>query len=227
MDESKISKFILKLRKDNNLTQEKFANMLHVTYQAVSKWETGKSIPDIATLNLISKTFNVDLNEIINGEKKAKEKNKFLIIIFIILFIIILIGGIYLFKHKHDFEFKTITSTCEQFKITGSAAYNQDKTSIYISNIDYCNQDKTLYKEIDCILYSASDETINKIAEVKSDTESYLNDYLSNVKINVDNYSNTCPILSNYKLYLEINAKDMDNKITTYRINLELNDNCN
>jgi transcriptional regulator with XRE-family HTH domain len=226
MDTEKISKFILKLRKDNNLTQEKLANMLHVTYQAVSKWETGKSIPDIATLNLISKTFNIDLNELINGEKKTK-RNKFFIIIIIVLSIAIILFGIYSVKRKHEIAFKTISSTCEQFKITGIAAYNKETASIYISDITYCNQDPTLYKSINCILYSSNGNTNVKIAEVNSESESYLSDYLNNVKISVDNFSKSCPTLANSQLYLEINAKDNNEKITTYRINLELKDNCN
>ena len=41
---------------------------------------------------------------------------------------------------SNDFEFKTISSKCTDFKITGSAAYNKEKTSIYISNILYTTQ---------------------------------------------------------------------------------------
>jgi transcriptional regulator with XRE-family HTH domain len=226
MEDNKIGKFILNLRKSNNLTQAEFANMLHVTYQAVSKWETGKSIPDIATLNLISKTFKVNLDELINGEKKLQKRN-YLIIGGVIILVIIILGVTIFINHQHDFEFKTISSSCEQFKINGSAAYNQDHTSIYISNIDYCNDDTTLYQEIDCILYSASDNTNTKITEVKSDNATTLADFLKNVKINVDNYSKTCPILTNSKLYLEINAKDKTNKVITYHVDLELLDNCN
>lgn len=45
MNQERIGKFILELRKKNNLTQKEFANKLGVTYQAVSKWETGLSFP--------------------------------------------------------------------------------------------------------------------------------------------------------------------------------------
>src|SRR5574344_1460265 len=88
MKSKEIGKSILDVRKKNKLTQKAFADILHVTYQAVSKWETGKSIPDIGTLNLISKTFNVDLNEIINGEKKDVKKRNIIILWGKILFLL-------------------------------------------------------------------------------------------------------------------------------------------
>ena len=94
MDQEKVGKFIKKLRKDNNLTQQDLAEKLSVTYQAVSKWENGKSIPDISTLKLISDIFNVNIDELLDGNKSKKKtfftkKN-----IIIIAVIVILIVGI-------------------------------------------------------------------------------------------------------------------------------------
>ena len=59
MDQERIGNFIKKIRVDNNLTQRELADKLGVTYQAVSKWENGKNIPDIQTLKQISKEFNI------------------------------------------------------------------------------------------------------------------------------------------------------------------------
>ena len=82
MDQEKIGKFIKKLRKDNNLTQDELAKKLGVTYQAVSKWENGKSIPDIAILKTISELFNVNIDELLEGNVKNKKKiNKKIFII--------------------------------------------------------------------------------------------------------------------------------------------------
>ena len=47
MDKIKIGKFIYELRKENKLTQAEFAARLHVTAQAVSKWENGRGILDL------------------------------------------------------------------------------------------------------------------------------------------------------------------------------------
>ena len=74
MDQEKIGKFIKKLRKDNNLTQDELAKKLGVTYQAVSKWENGKSIPDIAILKTVSELFNVNIDELLEGSVKNKKK---------------------------------------------------------------------------------------------------------------------------------------------------------
>ena len=57
MDQEKIGNIIKELRKKNNLTQQNLADQLGVTYQAVSKWENGKNIPDIAILKEISKLY--------------------------------------------------------------------------------------------------------------------------------------------------------------------------
>ena len=83
MDQEKVGSFIKQLRKDNNLTQNEFANKLGVTYQAVSKWENGKNVPDIATMKEISNLFGVNIDKIISGKKENKDfKNKYIIIIF-------------------------------------------------------------------------------------------------------------------------------------------------
>ena len=50
MDQNKVGNLVKELRKKSGLTQEKFALKYGVTYQAVSKWENGKNIPDIALL---------------------------------------------------------------------------------------------------------------------------------------------------------------------------------
>ena len=69
-----VSKFIKEIRKKNNLTQSALADKLGVTYQAVSKWENGKNIPDMETLKAISKEFNVDIDMIVGNNKTKKDK---------------------------------------------------------------------------------------------------------------------------------------------------------
>ena len=73
------------IRKKNNLTQKELADKLYVTYQAVSKWENNKSIPDISILQNISKMFNIDLNYLTNTKKRNNTIYFILIIIFLIL----------------------------------------------------------------------------------------------------------------------------------------------
>ena len=93
MDQDKIGNFIKKIRTEQNLTQKDLADRLGVTYQAVSKWENGKNVPDIAILKKITEEFNVNIDEILNGEKNEKKientKENLWIRIIPVLFIIL------------------------------------------------------------------------------------------------------------------------------------------
>ena len=60
---------IKRLRQKSALTQKELADMLHVTAQAVSRWETGDVEPSIGTINEMAKIFKVTTDELINGEK--------------------------------------------------------------------------------------------------------------------------------------------------------------
>lgn len=61
---------ILELRKKHNLSQEEMADKLFVTRQAVSRWENGETTPNIETLKLISKEFDVTINQLLNLPEK-------------------------------------------------------------------------------------------------------------------------------------------------------------
>lgn len=73
MKQEKIGKFIANRRKEQCLTQVQFAEKLGVTNKAVSKWETGKCLPDAALFNDICLLLNITLNELFSGEKIAPE----------------------------------------------------------------------------------------------------------------------------------------------------------
>ena len=75
MNQDKISKLIKDLRKKNNLTQNEFAKEFNVTYQAVSKWENGKNLPDINVLKEICDNYNLNINDFLEG-KNVKNNNK-------------------------------------------------------------------------------------------------------------------------------------------------------
>ena len=102
MNQEKISNLIKQLRKKENLTQAQFANKYNVTFQAVSKWENGKSLPDIVLLKQICKDYNISIDEVLEGE--INKKNKYLLLIPLI--VILIIGLVFILK-KDDFEFKT------------------------------------------------------------------------------------------------------------------------
>lgn len=226
MNQEKIGQFIKQIRKDNKLTQKELADKLGVTYQAVSKWENGKNVPDVAILKEMSKMFNIDIDEILDGEKKDKKNNLYGLIIIILLIVLLGIGYL-LYNNNDDYEFKTITTTCSDFKISGSAAYNKDKATIYISNVEFCGKEDTnKYKSITCTLYETYNNTKTKISDCNKKKDINLEDYLKEVQVNTNHSSKTCKNLSKSSLTLEIEAKDENNKITKYTIPIKLNDSC-
>lgn len=62
------------MRKNYGYTQEEFAEKINVSFQTISKWERGESCPDILTLPLIARVFNVSVDELLSVNKLDDEK---------------------------------------------------------------------------------------------------------------------------------------------------------
>lgn len=73
MDQEKIGKFIAVRRKEHGMTQVQFAEKLGVTNKAVSKWETGKCLPDVSLFHDLCILLDITLNEFFAGERIAME----------------------------------------------------------------------------------------------------------------------------------------------------------
>ena len=224
MESEKISELIKKIRKDNHLTQKELADNYGVTYQAVSKWENGKNLPDISLIIKMANDYNIDLLKVLNidiNKHKKNNKKKYIYIIAAIIIVFCLIF-IIIKKSNSTFEFKTIGSTCNDFKVYGSLAYDNKKSSIYISNINYCgNDDKTTYQELSCSLYEKNNNTITEVSKCDSKNNLTLEEYLKNIKFNIDNYDKSCKNYTKDSLYLEINASN-NNNLKTYKIPLSV-----
>lgn len=116
MNQGKVGKFIAKLRKEKNMTQEQLAEKMGVSINAVSKWERGLSFPDISLYKSLCEELEISIEELINGERDnseeakdrailstIKEKNKtkkklnfvFLVSVIVIIILIILVSFIY------------------------------------------------------------------------------------------------------------------------------------
>lgn len=76
MDQIKIGAFLKELRNDNNLTQEQLAEEFGVSQRSVSRWENGNTMPDISVLIELADYYEVDLREILNGERKTENMDK-------------------------------------------------------------------------------------------------------------------------------------------------------
>lgn len=68
MDQVKIGKFIAACRKKANLTQMQLAEILNITDRAVSKWETGKAMPDSSIMLALCGILNISVNDLLSGE---------------------------------------------------------------------------------------------------------------------------------------------------------------
>ena len=68
---SEVANSIKKLRQERRLSQEQLAEQLHVTRQAVSNWENGKTQPDIDTLTQLASVFDVSVERVIYGKEKS------------------------------------------------------------------------------------------------------------------------------------------------------------
>ena len=73
MDQVKIGKFIAECRKKKNLTQLQLAEKLNITDRAVSKWETGKGMPDSSIMLELCNELNITVNELLIGETVKME----------------------------------------------------------------------------------------------------------------------------------------------------------
>lgn len=69
MINKRIGSFIATLRKEQNLTQEQFAEKLGVTNRSISRWENGKTMPDYSLFPIICETLGVEISEILEGKK--------------------------------------------------------------------------------------------------------------------------------------------------------------
>ena len=76
MDQKKIGSFIAARRKDNGLPQSQLAEKLGITDKAISKWETGKSMPDLSLFNPLCDLLQITLNELLLGEFISDENLK-------------------------------------------------------------------------------------------------------------------------------------------------------
>ena len=76
MDQVRIGTFLKSLRKEKGITQEQLAETLGVSGRTISRWETGRNMPDISLLAELAAFFAVSIPEIIKGERKGESMNE-------------------------------------------------------------------------------------------------------------------------------------------------------
>lgn len=65
-----VKEILKNLRQKNNLTQEEMAQKINITRQAISRWETGETQPDIQMLKVLSKEFDVSINTLLGSPRQ-------------------------------------------------------------------------------------------------------------------------------------------------------------
>ena len=75
MDQVKIGAFLKELRKENDLSQEQLAERLNVSSRSVSRWENGNTMPDISIIIELADFYDVDIRDLLNGERKSEKMN--------------------------------------------------------------------------------------------------------------------------------------------------------
>lgn len=76
MDQKKTGLFLKELRKEKELTQEQLAEQFNVSNRTISRWETGRNMPDVSLLVELAEFYQVDIKEIIDGERKSEIMNE-------------------------------------------------------------------------------------------------------------------------------------------------------
>ena len=75
MNQQKTGEFLKHLRKEKGLTQEQLAEQFCISSRTISRWETGSNMPDLDMLIELADFYNVDIREIIDGERKSEIMN--------------------------------------------------------------------------------------------------------------------------------------------------------
>ena len=231
MNAGKIGKFIAELRKSQSLTQQQLAEHIHIGREAVSKWERGLTIPDTASLMILSILFNVTVNELLAGERKSQEnkeeidnvalkvinasnkKIKRLKISFtaVILFLVILFFGYYFIYNYNSIKVYIATSEGENFAILdGLVVTSRQKSYLKLGTLlNYTDE------EIDHIdLYYRRDEEYKKLLTT-DDTNMLFVDFIGYNEI----FKNVSIDRIFENLYLDIYT---DDKVETLHLNIRM-----
>lgn len=182
MDQKKIGEFISEQRKLKGLTQEKLAEKMGVSINAVSKWERGICLPDVSLYKNLCNELNISLEEFINGEKsssidavdnaiiktldetkKIKSNNKKVIGILLIFFVIIFIILLYLLcnlnvnlvNNSDDLYDKAI-AYLRKYELANNPDRNKDDFNVFFSYYGFGIESKMGYKYVYMWIYDSS-----------------------------------------------------------------------
>ncbi len=210
IDNEKVGKFIENLRKEKGLTQQDLAEKLSVTNQAVSKWESGKNLPDIAIQRRICDACNITMEELHAGgrdvdkrekTKQLKKENKVFLIIILFLIPIMTFFIVYFALNfralKIYYSNSNITNEDNSIRANLLIFKLPRKLIIFINNIYPCN-------------YEVKDSDLVSLKLYSGDKKLLSSSMIKNDIFEVDNYG--AFDYKNFKIVLKVNTVDNETK---------------
>ena len=73
MDQSKTGKFIAAMRREKSMTQRQLADLIGISDKTVSKWETGKGMPEVSLMLPLCELLEISVNELLSGERLTSD----------------------------------------------------------------------------------------------------------------------------------------------------------
>lgn len=132
MDQIKIGNYIRAKRKEMNLTQEQLAEKLNVTNKSISRWENGRTFPDLSLYQPLCNVLDISISELLNGEDidpnvLKNETNKLILRLlytkkqlFVLKFFLSLIFGIGIGLIAYTLSFVETLDSLQQIGFIGS-----------------------------------------------------------------------------------------------------------
>lgn len=212
---------ILKIRKDNKMSQEQFAEILNVTRQTVSNWENGKNYPDIETLIKISDKFNVSLDILLKGDKemvkdinKKIKNNKVLKIIIVVLIVIIaLIVGLKIYETiDYYLKINNVDKDNPPLALTmNKCNYNGKRLRLNAIIEQDCNYEYKKWYEVPSCTSDYNKKPI-AFSIIDNKTKEQEKKLMENSKINVEDYDSAIDLLTAGENYIISIGGTCDNR---------------
>lgn len=234
--DNNLGNIISELRNRKNLTQKELADKLGISDKAVSRWETGKSFPDLDMLFRISKFFKVSFNDLLTArmeddgtddelmqdiikefnDMNTKHSKRIKIIIIFLIILSIIFTAVIIFTNTYN-RFKVYQVGIESEEIVrthGTYVETNIKDTLTINNIQFRN-----------FTIKESDTVSIDLYFIENGKEYIIQNYSSLDDIVFTNFQSYIKIddLSKYKdnLYIRITIIDDDNKVTKFDGKLE------
>ena len=190
MNSDKIGKFISKLRKEKNMTQQELGDLLGINGKSISKWERGINLPDISILKDLTNIFNISIEELLNGERKSistsskKDNQYFKILLLLTISVIIILFTILTINNHYQYRVFHIESNNALLNVDGYIIFNPDNEIFLINQIEYKSEIVKETDKIKIILKNNNKELFTYQSNIYQDKKS-IKKILEETSINI------------------------------------------